>query len=107
MNQQKIGEFLKRLRKEKGLTQEQLAEHFYVSEEHLIRLFKKSYHITPHQYILQSKIRIAMLMLRTTKDSVEEISYRLNFSDPHHFSAQFKKLVGIRPLPYRQSFLRV
>lgn len=31
MNQQKTGELLKRLRKEKGLTQEQLAEKFYVS----------------------------------------------------------------------------
>ena len=31
MNQIKIGEFLKELRKEKGLTQEQLAEQFNVS----------------------------------------------------------------------------
>ena len=31
MNQQKTGKFLKCLRKAKGLTQEQLAEHFYVS----------------------------------------------------------------------------
>jgi len=31
MNQQKMGKFLKHLRKDKGLTQEQLAEHFYVS----------------------------------------------------------------------------
>ena len=31
MNQQKMGEFLKRLRKEKGLTQEQLAECFYIN----------------------------------------------------------------------------
>ena len=84
-----------------------LAQHFYLTEEHIIRTFKKTYGITPHQYILQSKIRIAMVMLRSTKDSVEEIAYQLNFSDPHHFSAQFKKLVGIRPLPYRQSFLRV
>lgn len=83
-----------------------LAKHFYVTEEHIIRTFKKTYGITPHQYILQSKIRIAMIMLRTTKDSIEEIAYRLNFSDPHHFSAQFKKLVGVRPLPYRQSFSR-
>ena len=37
MNQQKIGEFLKRLRKEKGLTQEQLAEHFYVSSRTVSR----------------------------------------------------------------------
>ena len=37
MNQQKIGEFLKQLRKEKGLTQEQLAERFYVSSRTVSR----------------------------------------------------------------------
>ena len=37
MNQQKTGEFLKHLRKEKGLTQEQLAEHFYVSSRTISR----------------------------------------------------------------------
>ena len=81
----------------------EIAKHFYISEEHLIRLFKKNYHITPHQYILQSKLRFAMIMLRSTKDSIEEISTRLNFSDPRHFSAQFKKHVGIRPLAYRKA----
>ena len=37
MNQQKTGEFLKRLRKEKRLTQEQLAEKFYVSSRTVSR----------------------------------------------------------------------
>ena len=37
MDQKKIGEFLKRLRKEKGLTQEQLAERFYVSSKTVSR----------------------------------------------------------------------
>ena len=37
MNQRKIGEFLKQLRKEKGLTQEKLAEHFYVSSRSVSR----------------------------------------------------------------------
>ena len=37
MNQQKTGEFLKHLRKEKGLTQEQLAEHFYISSRTVSR----------------------------------------------------------------------
>ena len=37
MNQQKTGDFLKHLRKEKGLTQEQLAEHFYVSSRTVSR----------------------------------------------------------------------
>ena len=37
MNQVKIGEFLKELRKEKGLTQEQLAEQFNVSRRSVSR----------------------------------------------------------------------
>lgn len=37
MNQKKTGEFLKRLRKEKGLTQEQLAEQFYISSRTISR----------------------------------------------------------------------
>ena len=37
MNRQKIGGFLKHLRKEMGLTQEQLAEHFYVSSRTVSR----------------------------------------------------------------------
>lgn len=37
MNLQKTGELLKRLRKEKGLTQEQLAERFYVSSRTVSR----------------------------------------------------------------------
>ena len=37
MDQQKIGRFLKALRKEKGLTQEQLAEQFSVSSRTVSR----------------------------------------------------------------------
>ena len=37
MNQVKIGNFLKEQRKEKGLTQEQLAEHFNVSRRTVSR----------------------------------------------------------------------
>ena len=37
MNQRKIGEFLKQLRKEKNMTQEQLAEHFFISSRTVSR----------------------------------------------------------------------
>ncbi len=41
MNQQKAGKFLKYLRKGKGLTQEQPAEHFYVSPRTVSRWEKQ------------------------------------------------------------------
>ena len=71
------------------------------SKEHIIRLFRKTYGITPHQYIIQSKMRIAMIKLQSTDDTVEQISEQLSFTDPHHFSAQFAKFVGERPSAYR------
>lgn len=80
----------------------EIAEQFSFSEEHILRTFKKTYGITPHQYILQSKIRIAMIMLKTTDHSIESIADKLNFSDAHHFSTQFKKLTGYKPTDYRK-----
>lgn len=80
----------------------EIAKAFSFSNEHLIRIFKKTYGITPHQYILQSKIRLAMIMLKTTDSSIEEIAKKLGFADSHHFSTQFKKLMGCKPSMYRQ-----
>ena len=80
-----------------------IADHFSFSPEHIIRIFKSTYQITPHQYILQSKIRLSMIMLKMNTDTIEEISEKLNFSDPHHFSAQFKKYVGCTPTQYRHA----
>lgn len=78
-----------------------IAKNFSFTTEHIIRVFKKTYGITPHQYILQSKIRLAMILLKTTDMSINEISDKLGFSDSHHFSSQFKKLVGYKPSQYR------
>ena len=80
-----------------------IAEHFSFSMEHIIRIFKKNHGITPHRYILQSKIRIAMIMLKMTDLSIEDIAEKLSFSDSHHFSTQFKKIIGCKPTLYRKS----
>lgn len=80
-----------------------IAQNFSFSEEHLIRLFKKNYAITPHQYLLQSKIRLAMIMLKMTDHSISEIAENLGFSDTHHFAVQFKKYTGFQPSAYRKN----
>ena len=87
----------------KNIKVAEIAKTFSLSVEHTIRIFKKIYKITPHQYILQSKMRIAMVMLKTTKYSIEEIAEKLNFSSAHHFSTQFKKFLGCKPSLYRKN----
>ena len=78
----------------------------HYTPQHIIRIFKQKYGITPHQYIIDSKIRISMPMLQVTDKSIEEISNELNFSDPHHFSYLFEKKTGMRPLTYRKQFTK-
>ncbi len=80
----------------------QIAEAFSYSREHIVRLFRKNYGITPHQYLIQSKIRLAMNMLMENKKSIEEISDFLNFSAPQHFSSTFLRFTGYRPSAYRK-----
>ena len=80
----------------------QIAAHFSFTKEHFIRVFRKTYGITPHQYILQSRIRLAMIMLISTGEPISQISEKLHFSDPHHFSDAFQKHVGFRPSQYRK-----
>lgn len=81
----------------------EIAKTLNFTPEHIIRTFKQTYGITPHKYITQSKIRIAMIMLKSTDSSVEEISQALCFSDPHHFSYAFNKYTGYRPSVYRKN----
>lgn len=80
-----------------------IAEFSNFSPEHIIRIFKKKYGMTPHQYIISCKIKIASTMLAVSNKSIEEISNSLNYCDPHHFSAQFEKYIGCRPSEYRKN----
>lgn len=72
------------------------------STEHIIRTFKERYGITPYQYLLESKMRLARIMLGHSNKTVEEIATELGFYDTHHFSARFEKMHGCRPSVYRQ-----
>lgn len=79
------------------------AEMVHMSVDHAIRVFKKKYGMTPHQYIIDSKMKIAKSMLKATSNSIAAIADSLDFSDPHNFSTQFQKYVGMRPTVYRKS----
>ena len=72
------------------------------TNDHIIRLFKSKYGITPHQYIINSKMQIAAVLLRSTNKSISEISDELNYTEVHHFSALFEKTTGLRPSAYRK-----
>ena len=76
-----------------------IAEEAYFSKFHFIRLFKKIYSKTPHQYLTGVRIEKAMQLLRTGQ-SVSQTCYAVGFESLGSFSGLFKRIAGITPSDY-------
>ncbi len=81
---------------------DELAASLYLSRTHMIRLFRQHYHITPYQYLLQAKLRLARSLLVDTRLSIREISNQLAFTDESYFSKAFRAETGYAPAEYRR-----
>lgn len=73
-----------------------------VCEAHLIRLFKKCAGSTPVSYLWRVRLDSGSRLLRETGLSVSEISFRVGFQNPYHFSRLFTRRFGVSPRVYRK-----
>ncbi len=73
------------------------AEYAMLSEFHFFRLFKKTFGVTPWQFLIQKRLFSAMNLLLTGNYSVTEASIETGFADVHSFSKAFKKHYGLTP----------
>lgn len=71
------------------------------SKFHFIRLFKKAYGKTPHQYLIWVRIENAKLFLQKNI-SVAEACYSVGFDAISSFTHLFKKITNVTPSVYRQ-----
>lgn len=83
------------------LTIESISKQVGLSASQINRVFKKTFEITPYEYILTRKISAAKSLLKNTNLTVKEIAYKLNFADEHYFSNVFYKRTGKRPGKYQ------
>ena len=83
------------------ITVEELAEHSNVSKTYLSRQFAKEVGIPISDYIRENKIEIAKEKLRTTEESILDISCMLSFASQSHFISVFKNMTGMTPKKYR------
>ena len=66
------------------------------SKFHFIRLFKKIYGKTPHQYLTFVRIEKATQLFRINK-TVSEVCYAVGFESLSSFGSLFKRIVGVTP----------
>lgn len=78
---------------------QQLAEHFYLSESYICRIFKSATGTTINKYITARRISIAKSLLNEGIH-ISEAYERSGFSDYSNFFKAFTKAVGVSPKKY-------
>lgn len=73
------------------------------SEQHFVRLFRRSFDMTPYQYVLQQRVERARRILTSSTEPLAQVAVQCGFADQSHFTACFSRRVGITPARYRQS----
>jgi len=84
-----------------SLSMDQIAREASFSKFHFMRLFKKYYGRTPHQYLTGIRATKAKELLKTGL-SVSETCYALGFGSLSSFTGFFKKATGTTPYTLRQ-----
>src|SRR5260221_3243018 len=79
------------------VTIEQLSHEAALSPYHFIRLFRRVYKQTPHQYLIQRRIEAAKQLLHSTELSITEICIEIGFESLGSFSTLFRKATGLSP----------
>jgi AraC family transcriptional regulator len=86
---------------EEELSLAEIAQVAGISPYYFCREFKKTMGVTPCGYIVQQRIDRAKALLQNTSMSITEIGAQLMFQTPSHFTATFRKLVGLTPSVFR------
>ena len=82
----------------------EIAAAFGYNEKYISHRFVEICGIPLKQYILKTKIEQANYMLTDTNKSIAEIAKELGYSDSHNFSRTYKKITGLSPSEYRNTF---
>lgn len=80
---------------------DQIAQQAFLSRFHFHRLFTHIYKRTPHQYLTQTRMEAAKLLLAKEGISITDVCNRIGFESPGSFSALFRKQSGYSPRYYR------
>lgn len=79
---------------------EELAKVAGLSRAHLIRAFRKEYHITPHAFLTDRRVLVARQLLREGRMPAD-VAAECGFADQAHFTRHFKSRTGITPGQFR------
>lgn len=85
-----------------GWTLRRLAQAAGLSPYHFLRTFNQVTGVTPHQYVLRTRLRDAAVRLVRESGSVIDIALDCGFGDVSNFTRAFRVEFGVSPREYRR-----
>lgn len=86
-----------------AVTLHAVAEHCFVSREHLSRIFKKETGFGFNEYLNIYRLKKAnAILLENPKSKVSQVAVSCGFGDSNYFSKQYKKMYGVAPTRTRR-----
>lgn len=80
----------------------ELSNFTYTSPFHFSRIFKHYTAVSPHQYVLQVRLKHSERLLKNTTKSISDIAFECGFNNPDYFATAFKRGYGISPSAYKE-----
>ena len=74
-----------------------------ISPFHFLRLFSDVLGVTPHQYLVRSRLRHAARRLADDESPITDFAYDVGFGDLSNFVRTFHRAAGATPLRFRQA----
>jgi AraC family transcriptional regulator len=102
-DEQRIAAALDRIGRDadQTLTLDGLATGVGMSRYHFLRTFRRIVGLTPHQFLLRTRLHAAAVALRRTPRPVLDIAMDAGFGDLSTFNRQFRAAMGASPRAYR------
>lgn len=84
-----------------------LVANLKISPSHLRAEFKKTYSLSPIEYLNSIRHKNAVSILTSDYYSIEEIAKKCGYCSTSYFIQAFKKNTGYSPLKYKEKFLEI
>jgi AraC-like DNA-binding protein len=87
----------------RGINLEDAAAEAGISPFHFLRLFSGVLGVTPHQYLVRSRLRHAARLLTDHDIPITDIAYDVGFGDLSNFVRTFHRAAGVSPRRFREA----
>jgi AraC-like DNA-binding protein len=102
-DQRRITRALRRIEADfrERLTLTELARDAAMSPYHFLRTFRELVGMTPHQFVLRTRLNRAAVWLRGSRQFISAVALDAGFDDLSTFNRRFRRVMGVSPSTYR------